>query len=128
MKIIVKNEDELERRHACWGIHSRSHEYQVLAITHQRSISKYLVEHDNRLDWWDADLFLLVDNTIPNEWVEIHLKKHQKFQNPKYDFDISISYYRGPKAFWDNINFFFDIYENPSVAYEFYRQTVGNSI
>ena len=122
MLIMLRDADKLERRHACWGIRcDKGTFFSVIAVSEQRKIRKYLVEHDNRIEWWDADLFVVIDHTIPNDWVEATYRKHYKLKNPKYAFNISINYYLGPQSFLDNRDFLFDIYENPHSAYVVYK-------
>lgn len=112
---------ELENRHAYWGI-SRfpATNYNVLAIRCWKK-KQYLVEDNMILNWWDADLFKIIDDAIPQEWVTIQYKSFHKYKNPKYNFKIPTTYYQGPKKFLDNQDFFFDIYENPGVAYDYYK-------
>jgi hypothetical protein len=123
MTIKVIDAYNLMKRHADWG-HPESFQapYQVLAITKHRRIWQYLVVDDQRLKWWDKDLFEVIDEAVPENWVVIQYKRFHKFKNRKYDFQISTNYYQGPKEFLENEDFLFDIYENPSVAYEFYYQ------
>ncbi len=120
--MIIKVDDlnKLMDRHATWGSASSfSSQYKVFAIRKWHKKMQYLVENDKRLCWWDKDLFDIVDESIPANWVIVHYKRFHRFKNRNYDFDISTSFYQGPKAFLENENFFFDIIENTDVAYEF---------
>ncbi len=121
MQIKVIDDDVLEKRTACWGFCSLNEAvFEVLAIKQYHRKKQYLVEYDNRLFWWDEDLFFIVNDNIPKEWVEIRYKYFNKLRNSNYCFKIPISYYLGPKCFMENENFMFDIYENPRDAYAFY--------
>ncbi len=121
MIVEIKNLDTLMKRHATWGsVSSFSPQYTVLAIRKRRNKKQYLVENAKRLCWWDVDLFEVVDESIPANWVKINYGRCHKFKNKKYDFDISTSFYQGPMCFLSNEDFFFDIYENAKDAYEFY--------
>lgn len=84
---------------------------------------QYLVEDNMRLNWWDADLFNVIEKTIPNTWIKVQYKFFYKMRNKNYDFSIYIDYFCGPREFLDNKDFLFDIYENPKVAYSFYVQS-----
>lgn len=117
-KVVDLN--NLMDRHATWGNKSLfGSQYKVLAIRVRRKKRQYLVEHEKRLCWWDADLFDVIDESIPENWLTVQYKRFHKFKNKNFDFDISTSFYHGPKAFLENENFFFDIIENPVDAYEF---------
>ena len=124
MQVKVIDVKLLEKRCAYWGysvIDANKTTYQVIAIRRQYRKTQYLVEDDMRLFWWDEDLFIVTDYTIPDGWIEIKYKYFHKFQNGKYDFKIPINYYLGPKCFVENKDFMFDIYENPRIAYTFYK-------
>ena len=122
MLIRLDDADGLECRHARWGIRcDKGDLFPVIAISEQKRKRRYLVEYNNRIDWWDADLFTVVDSDIPNEWIEVVHRRHYKIKNPNYSFLIFINYYLGPQRFLDNQDFLFDIYENPTNAYNFYK-------
>lgn len=123
MTIKVIDAYKLMKRHAIWG-HPKSFQapYQVLAIRTRRRIRQYLVEDNQMITWWDMDLFEVIDEAVPENWVVIQYKRFHKFKNRKYDFKISTNYYQGPKEFLENEDFFFDIYEHPRIAYEFIYQ------
>lgn len=123
MKIKVIDVYELEKRHACWGYSTLPiNTYEVLAIKQAHRKIQYLVEDDMRLTWWDADLFNIVEETIPKEWVKIKYKCFHSLQNKKYNFKIVMNCFWGPNTFLENEDFLFDIFENPHTAYVFYKK------
>ena len=123
MTIKVKDLAAFETRHAEWsGTRVLHTEYEVLAI--RRVDAKrwqYLVEDQQRLKWWDADLFAVVEERLPADWITEEYTRRHWYDHPDYNFRIPARAYHGPKAFVENRNFFFDIHENPQAAYEFYR-------
>lgn len=122
MQIKVNDVNELEKRHACWGYSASSViTYEVLAIKQVHKKTQYLIEDDMRLNWWDADLFSVVDKTIPEEWIKLQYKCFHSFRNKKYNFRIAVNCFWGPNRFLENEDFLFDIYENPRKAYAFYK-------
>lgn len=123
MQIKVIDAKMLEKRHAYWGYCvSPPVLYEVLAIKKYNKHTQYLVEDNMRLNWWDADLFNVIEETIPNTWIEVRYKHFYKMRNKNYDFSIHINYFCGPSEFLENKNFLFDIYENPKAAYIFYTK------
>lgn len=103
-------------------------DYNVLAIRKWHRKWQFLIDDGDRLHWWDADLFEVIDDKTSLDWVEIRYKGFHKFKNRKYDFLISISYYHGPKAFIENEDFLFDIIEEPKEAYNFYKSVLNNEV
>lgn len=124
--MIVKLIDisALQERHAYWGTRSLNLCFSVVAIGHFRKRRQYLVENSEFLYWWDADLFEVVDETFPAEWVEVQYKRFYKLRNKKYSISIPLNYYLGPRSFLENADFFFDIYENPRIAYNFFKHCI----
>lgn len=123
--MIIKtiNAKQLMERHANWGQETSFQEtYQVLAIRIRRRKKQYLVADDLQLKWWDSDLFEVIVQAIPKDWITVQYARFHKFKNKNYDFDISTTYYQGPQEFLDNEDFLFDIYENPTQAYNYYYQ------
>lgn len=123
MKIKVVNPDELMERHAI--ISNTKYfqlDYEVIAIRKTGHRWQYLVDFNQCLEWWDKDLFEVTDDALPKDWVIIQFGRFHKFKNKKYDFNIPTSYYQGPKEFIENEDFFFNIIENPAIAYAFYFQ------
>lgn len=129
MIIKVSDVHELMDREACWGSTNLFPQYYtVLAIMQFRRRKQYLIDFDGRLFWWNANLFKIVDESFPENWIIVQYKKCHKYKNKKYDFDIPISFYQGPNVFLDNQDFFFDIIENPREAYEFYYDCIKSSL
>lgn len=122
--MIVKINDKtaFEKKHAFYGIDLKDNKFEVQAIRKHRKQFQYLIFAYGTLDWWYADLLGIIDDNVPNNWVKIEYKKSHKFKSENYDFCISTEFYNGPKEFLENKNFLFDIYENPSIAYEFFYQ------
>lgn len=121
MVIKIIDLDEFMDRNSLWAPDSYFQSpYEVLAIMRYRRKKRYLVEHGNRLTWWDADLFEIIDEAIPRDWISICYKKFHRYKNKNYYFNIPINYYHGPKTFLDNPDFFFDILDEPADAYRFY--------
>lgn len=126
MLIKVIDAEKLIVRMADWGHpNSYKHPYEVLAIKESWRILQYLVKDDNRLKWWDADLFEVIDNSIPEDWVEIHYKRFHRYKNRKYNFVIPTRYYNGPKEFIDSEDFLFNTLDEPALAYDFYKQCIS---
>ena len=122
MIVKIIDIEKLVNRHACFGPDSsfKPH-YEVLAIIQSRKRKMYLVEDDPSLYWWDADLFEVIDESIPEDWISVCYKgRFHRLKNANYDFSIPINSYQGPKEFLDNLDFFFDITEEPYEAYWFY--------
>lgn len=121
MKIKVIDPDVLEKKEACWGFSASSQLiYEVLAIKQWRKRKQYLVVYDMRLIWWDADLFDIIEEAIPEDWIDVRYKYFHKIKNKKYDFHLPIHYYYGPKSFLENEDFLFDTIEYPHSAYKWY--------
>ena len=122
MKIKVIDASKLEKRHACWGYSIvPTTTYEVLAIKQVHRKRQYLVEDDMRLIWWDADLFNVVEEIIPKEWIKLQYKRFHRPRNKKYNFKLAMDCFWGPNEFLENEDFLFDIYENPHTAYAFYK-------
>ena len=117
MIIKVIDPDTLEKRHAYWGYNpSFEKTYEVLAIKKKNKKKQFLVDDNMELHWWDADLFVIIEDLIPKEWIEIRYKFFHRLKNKKYDFNIPINYYCGPKSFIEDADFMFDIYEYRGAA------------
>lgn len=125
MKVKVRNFDKLMNLHAAWNKIPLYTEYSVLAIQKWHRKKQYLIIDENKIvEWWD-DVFLeVIDESVPKNWVSVKYKNCHKFKNKKYDFSIPISFYQGPKAFLQNEDFFFDIYENSIEAYHFCSRVI----
>lgn len=125
MIVEIIDIDKLTIRHATFGPDSAfKSQYEVYAIRKWYKRKQYLVEGWNRLHWWDTDLFHVVDDSIPEDWVSVQYKRFHRFKNKNYDFRLAISFYQGPKEFLENENFFFDIIENGRDAYEFFYKVI----
>lgn len=95
-------------------------DYIVLAISKYRSKSRYLIDINRRLQWFDdSDINILKDD-IPKEWINKKFGKFHKLKNTKYNFHIPLEEYHGLDFFMKDIDLFFDILENPTFAYGVY--------
>ena len=122
MIVKINDKSTFEKKLAFYGYDFYSDSFEVQAIRKRRKEFQYLICVNSGLFWWYADLLSILDDNVPVNWVKIEYKKSHKFKNKKYDFRISTEFYYGPKEFLENEDFLFDIYENPSIAYEFFYQ------
>lgn len=117
MKIKVINKQRLEKEH---NYYEPEYEFEVYAIAKFGRENYFLVNIYNGLFWWKGKLFKIIDNSTSEDWVNVKFKYFNRIKNLNYNFSIPLNNYIGPKEFLENKDFLFDIYENPSYAYEFF--------
>lgn len=124
MIVETNNSAALEKKYNFYDVEVVKNKFEVHAIKKSKNGNQYLFVIYNGLFWWDADLFDIIDNNTPEYWINKSFGRFGKLKNKQYDFSIDISEFTGPKELIENTNFLFDIYEYPSVAFQFFCDVI----
>jgi hypothetical protein len=120
MKVKLRNREEFSKREFIDAmIISGERDYDVYAIVDFGKGPCYLTLDCNKVWWYEAKFFKIVDEKVPSYWVKIEYKRWYKLKNKDYDFSIPIKLFYGPKELVDDPTFLFDIDENLELAYHF---------
>jgi len=90
----------------------------------------YFVDIKNRssLDWIEAKRFDIVDDSMPDSWINktwSRLRPYRK-KDSRFDFGFRITQYAGPECILLDSEFLFDMIENRDRAMEFYKSSIGS--
>jgi len=73
----------------------------------------------NRAKLCKARLFNILDYDTSANWIRLYYPKERLIENNKYDFNIGLKEFYGPKDMIEDENFFFDLIENDDKAFDF---------
>ena len=77
--------------------------------------------NNSSLDLYETKNYEIVDNSRPDDWVELYWHRWKPFKKRQKgrDFAFRLTYYCGPLALLDDEDFLFDVIDNKEKAIEF---------
>ncbi|MDD2376323.1 MAG: hypothetical protein PHD15_02335 [Clostridia bacterium] len=115
MKISCIDKKEFEKKEGYSGVDLCNNLFDVILIVIIKGEISYLVNIGEQFGPMihRAELFNVVDNSLPSYWAYRYYGFKNKLKNREYNFDVFIDAIIGPKELVENDKFMFDIYENP---------------
>lgn len=120
MKISCLDKKKLEKKEGISGLDLKNNIFNVVTIVVMKGKIYYLLSIGEQF-WvrlYSADLFEVVDNSLPSYWKYRYYGFKNKLKNKEYDFDLYVDAIIGPKELVENDKFVFEIYENPRLISE----------
>lgn len=125
MKVSCIDREKLEKTHAYFGVQLEDNIFEVYSIGRFKNEKCYLLKiGKGHLDWYNTELFHILDDTIPYYWIYKKFGLFSSLKNKKYDFSIKLKEYWGPEEYISNLNFLFDIFDDFEQADHFAHEVI----